>query len=152
MILCKAPAFLACLLLCFAQTAYAFQEAGLDELKSIRSLKCRFLLMQTVKWDGVKPKMETAQEELVLHFDSIDQKNGTARMIGNEGAEDVMLIGRPVNITVIEKTGFGNFTFTTIYADYRNDEFIAVHSRHMDLPNGPRSSQFHGTCKVWGKQ
>jgi len=95
--------------------------------------------------------MEMGKEEFILHFDSIDRKNGTARMIGNEGAEDVTLVGMPFNLTIIERTGFGNFTFTTIYGDYQDDSFTAVHSRHMDLPGGPRSSQFHGTCKVWGR-
>jgi hypothetical protein len=132
-------------------TAYGFEGNGLEQLKGVRSLKCRFLLMETVKWAGAQPKMETGQEELVLHFDSIDQKTGTARMIGNEGADDVSVLGRSANITIVERTGFGSFTFTTIYPDFQNGEFVAVHSRHIDLPNGPRSSQHHGTCKIWEK-
>lgn len=134
-----------------ASATYGFEEIGMKELKGVRSLKCRFFLMETVKWTGAQPKMESGEEELMLHFDSIDQKAGTARMIGNEGADDVSVLGRSANITIVERTDFGNFTFTTIYPDFQNGEFVAVHSRHIDLPNGPRSSQYHGTCKVWGK-
>jgi hypothetical protein len=69
---------------------------------------------------------------MVLHFDGIDLKKGTARLIGGVGAADVATIPTPSNLTFVEKTDSGNLNFTSVFPSYAkgSQNFIAVTSRH----------------------
>jgi len=106
-------------------------------------------------WRNGRLETSVNSEEVTSHFDSIDLKKGTARLIGNVGAGDVITILTAESLTFIEKTASGNLNFTTVFPFYKNNtqEFLAVTSRHLVLPNregvSPFPSQHHGTCQVW---
>jgi len=83
-------------------------------------------------------------------FDSIDAKAGKARIVGNVGAGDVLVLVTIAGLTFVEQTAFGNVNLTTVFAAYDSPSsrrFVAVSSRHQNL-NGPFPSQYHGTCSV----
>jgi hypothetical protein len=88
-------------------------------------------------------------------YSSLDPQRGKARLIGNEGADDVDVIPSAAGLNLFEETPFGNFNFTTIFGSFEKDstDFIAVTSRHLLFPDlagfHPFPSQHHGTCKIW---
>ena len=96
-------------------------------------------------------KIEKSKFSDPLIFDSIDLKNKTARIIGNEGADNVTVLLTLSGITFIEITGADNITITTVFPFYikGTNQFAGVHSRYMNLMFEPLPSQFHGTCKIW---
>jgi len=133
-----------------ANQAFAIDDA-FERLMSTKSLKCTFEKGTSANWKGETVKVEEDDGPGTLHFDSIDLQAKTARLIANAGAGDVTILWGASGLTFIERTGFGNLAFTTIFPIYKQDtiEFIAVTSRHMNLIKHPVPSQYHGTCKVW---
>ncbi len=87
---------------------------------------------------------------MVLHFDSINSKAGSARIIANQGAADVFLFVTAEGFHFIEEAPAGNVNFTTVFAEYAKGtrDFVSVSSRHINL-RPPLPSQHHGTCRVW---
>ena len=84
-------------------------------------------------------------------FDSIDTQAGTARIIGNAAAADISVVVTPVGLTFIEQVPSGGMNFTTVFAHFvelENVALAAVTSRHLNIINSPRPSQFHGTCVI----
>jgi hypothetical protein len=69
------------------------QVDGYDSLVSAKSLKCEFGLGSTGHWSGSKLVLEQNRFDVTFHFDSIDIKTGKARLIANEGADDVTVPG-----------------------------------------------------------
>jgi hypothetical protein len=107
-------------------------------------------------WMSGKLKNSVGKEEdFVLHFDSVDPQRGKARLIGNEGATDVVVIPSASGLNFLEETPSGNINLTTIFqsAEKNSTDFIAVTSRHLLFPGlaglYPFPSQHHGTCKIW---
>ncbi len=100
-----------------------------------RSLKCTFGPGTNADWKSGDVKVKKSRFDVTLHFDSINLKAQTARMIGNAGSADVIVLPTMSGITFIEKTGIGNLAFTTVFTNYKKGEtsFIAVTSRHMNL-------------------
>jgi len=87
---------------------------------------------------------------MALHFDSIDAKKGTARLIGNQGSADVFSFMTQTGVHFMEQTGTGAVNVTTVFAEYAagTQNFMAVTSRHLSI-DGPFTSQWQGTCKTW---
>jgi hypothetical protein len=139
----------------YSSVILADQVVALDNtferLMGTKSLKCTFEKGTSANWKGETVKIEPDDSLDTLHFDSIDLKAKTARLIANAGAGDVTMLWGASGLTFIERTGLGNFAFTTIFPIYKQGttEFIAVTSRHMNLLKYPLPSQYHGTCKVW---
>lgn len=117
--------------------------------RATKTFRCVFTASASANMDGDAPKLTTGKDDLELVFDQIDLKKGTARLIGNVGAEDVSVIAGSERITLLEQTGSGNLQVTVIYISQRSDDqFKAVHSRHTALPGGlPIPSQSYGTCR-----
>lgn len=140
------------ILMCFVLISPALAEAkdAFKKLATAKSLKCTFGPGAFSNWKAGYPKIEKDRFDVALHFDSINLKTKTARLIGSQGAADVTLYLLPSGLTFAEETGSGNMVFTTIFASQKEgtDEFIAVTSRHMDLMGSPLPSQYHGTCKI----
>jgi len=105
----------------------------------------------SANWEGTSVKIEKSNFNTTIIFDSIDLKQGTARAIGNQGSDDVMVLATPMSITFVERSGMGNLSFISVFPEYAKDttDFIAVISRHMTLLTNPSSAQYHGTCKIW---
>jgi hypothetical protein len=130
--------------------------ATYKRLTQSRSLKCVFVEGAQADWSNGRLNISTTKnEEFALHFDSIDAKKGTARLIGNAGAADVATILTAQGLTFIEQTPSGNLNFTTVFPFYKKgtQDFVAVTSRHLLFPGidgkKPFPSQGHGTCQVW---
>ena len=122
-----------------------------SNLLRAKCIKCSFREGVSTSWHAKGVKIESDKMKDAIVFDSIDIKQGKARIIGNQGASDIILIGSPSGITFIETTGIGNMIFTTVFPYYKpgTDQFCAVMSRHMNLITGALPSQFYGTCRVW---
>ncbi len=87
-----------------------------------------------------------------LVFDSIDRETGKARMIGNVGSADLLVLGSDDTLSLVEVTPGGNIMVTAIFSDLRRsdrlaDVFQAVHSRSMVLGSDATASQFVGECR-----
>ncbi len=141
------------LLFTFSTSYFSFAEekAAFKKLITTKCLKCQFGLSASAIWEQGQLKLKKDHIDATIIFDSIDIEKGKARMIANQGSSDVMVIATFRSITFIEQIESGNMSFTSIFPNYSKGtgDFIAVTSRHMNLPGGPLPSQYHGTCKVW---
>jgi hypothetical protein len=107
-------------------------------------------------WKGgsLSTSKETNQS-FELHFDGIEIVKQKARLIGNQGVNNVAVTLTPSSLTFVEITPSGNPNFTTVFPAYKKGtkEFIAVTSRHLMFPGLPGDypfpSQHHGSCQVW---
>ncbi len=127
------------------------QTEPVQKLLSAKSLKCQFRPGTIAEWKETKFKVDNDKWQGETYYDSIDINQQQARLIGNQGAVDVMVLPSPAGITFLEATSVGNVNFTTVYSAYCGPpgNFCAVMSRHMNLRGTPLSSQYHGTCRVW---
>jgi len=135
----------------FCANVVVAENEVFSRLLDAKCLKCSFKEGVSTSWHDKGVKVESDQLKGDTIFDSIDINQGKARIVGNQGASDVILIGSPAGITFIESTGFGNMAFTTVFPFYKpgTNEFCAVMSRHMNLMTEALPSQYYGTCKVW---
>lgn len=132
-------------------TGLAEVDEVFKRLFAARSLKCKYPNNSYTRWDSGRAAIELGSDaNMALHFDSIDKKAGSARIIGNQGAADVFVLPTVRGVHFLETTPSGNVNFTTVFAAYAKGtrDFVSVTSRHIDL-NGPSPSQHHGTCRVW---
>jgi len=139
-----------CCLLAGAPTAKA-ADPTFDALFAARSLKCSFGPGASADWDSGRPKvtLDKAVADFILHFDSIEPDKRTARLIGNRGASDVSVVRTVAGLHFLEVTDSGSVNLTTVFARIASNRFIAVTSRHLDLPRSPYPSQSPGTAEVW---
>ena len=120
------------------------------DLRAARSLKCTFPWYASADWDEDEPTVKTAsQVDFAFHIDGIDYLKGTARIIGNAGAEDLIAISGESSVSFVERVPVGTLNVTTVYG-WRNKagHFKAVHSRHTAI-GGPSPSQNFGFCQPW---
>ena len=129
--------------------SYAFaEEASLNKLKS---LKCEFPTSASNDWqkDAPVPIVKKGQK-FAFHIDGIDTSKGTARIIGNAGAEDLTAVSTQESIHFLETTPSGNLNITTVFdAHTKEGSYKAVHSRHVTMMGGPLPSQAYGFCRSW---
>ncbi len=138
------------LLLYVFMSAPVFGDEIFDRLMNAKSLKCKFGPSAFADWKGSKVKVRKDKFDATVTYDSIDLKTGKARMTADAGAADVIVLASADGLTFIEETTLGNFSFTTVFADYAKGtlDFIVVTSRHEKFINEPLPSQYHGTCKI----
>ena len=137
--------------LTIASPSFAVDEA-FDKLLIAKSLKCELGPGVSTEWDEGKIKTESGKFGSSLHFDSIDLEKGTARIIGNQGAEDILSILTLAGISFVETTGLGNMILTTVffeYTDKNSKQYKMVQSRHVSLMSNAFPSQYYGNCKIW---
>ena len=129
------------------------EENPTQALFSARNLKCHFGSGSLGKWSDSKVSVEQDNKSNIpLQFDSIDVKAGKARMIDEQGTDDVSVLVSLSGVTFVERTGLGNFVFAIVFRTRvpETDEFYAVMSRHVQLlSKHPIPSQYHGKCKAW---
>jgi len=126
--------------------------AAFEDYKTFR---CAFQVgtAQSLTTNGrgeVQTDAKGFESELV--FDSIDRKTGKARMIGNVGSADLVVLGSADTLSLVEITPGGNLMVTAIFSELRRsdrftDVFQAVHSRSMVLGPEATASQFVGECR-----
>ena len=126
------------------------EDSAFKQLLSARSLKCVFGPGSMAEWKGGKLTFTGGRFDETLHFDSINVKTSSARLIGNQGASDVQVVATASGLTFIEITGFGNIMVTTVFGAHNNEgNLIAVTSRHTSVFDKPIPQQYYGSCKVW---
>ncbi len=122
-------------------------------LINVKSLKCTIGPGNSADWNSGFPRPEKTGwgKGNILHFDSINLKTKKARIIGNRGATDVVVMMTLKGIHFLEGTGSGNIIFSTVFFHRTKKGYAFVTSRHLDFGfgNGPFPSQFHGTCKIF---
>ena len=143
------PARKVTLLLALSLLVSTVTTQAQQSIFAARSLKCSFNVNAFADWKSGKPSVTLGREDFGLHLDGIDVKAKKARLIGNQGASDVTVFATLAGLHFIEQAAFGNITLTTVFATQSSDGFIAVSSRHLELPGGPSPSQYHGLCKLW---
>lgn len=86
-------------------------------------------------------------------FDNLNYEKGSARLIGNVGSSDVILLEGPLAVSLIERTDVGGLTITTIFKGATVGlplarTYRAVSSRHIARTIGGESTtQHYGSCK-----
>ena len=104
--------------------------------------KCIFDKGSTTNFDR-SPSAKSVSDKLNIVFENINYSKGIARQVGENGSAEVSVVGGNT-INFFERTGSGNFTFTTIFRNSKSS-YNAVHSRHIDL-FGAIVSQYYGIC------
>lgn len=135
------------LLVAAASRANAQGEA---KLRATTTFRCVFTTSAKVNMDGDVPRVTTVRDNLEAIFDQVDARNGSGRLIGNQGAESITVVRGSEKITLLEVTPNGTVQVTVIYSVERSDgQFKAVHSRHTAAPDGiPIASQMYGSCRA----
>jgi hypothetical protein len=93
--------------------------------------------------------VKDGRQDFEFHIDGIDHGRRTARIIGNAGAEDLLVFGGADSVAFVEQVPVGAVNVTTVYA-WRDTQgrFKSVHSRHTAI-GGPSPSQNYGFCQAW---
>lgn len=117
-------------------------------LFAARTLRCMFTVTATADMDKDTPVARVTPSTFELIFDQVDLKNGSARLIGNIGASDVMVIRGDNGLTFVEGTQSGVIQVTAVYTGALADgRFKAVASRHTGAFGMPIPSQAYGACR-----
>lgn len=144
------------IIVCLFLSAQAlYKEDSLDILLSAKAIRFQYDKGAMCEYKNAKIKINITKwadkkEDNIFTIDQINIKTGTARLSGNVGATDVRAISSASGLTFIEKTPYGNYSYTTVFP-VRNHEnrYFFVQSRHILLSeNDPLPSQYYGTCKI----
>ncbi len=120
-----------------------------NDKAQIKHLRCVFDKgVSASNMNSKKIIISSNEEPMVLIFDGISLGKGKARLVGNQGAEDVQVASTLKGLTFTEKTKSGNITITTVNIDSgKSDGLAAVHSRHLFIDGAAMHSQYYGECK-----
>ena len=113
------------------------------------SLRCHFPVGQVIEFTDSGVKFNKSEKLPDLLFDNIDTGAGTARMLGNAGAETVQVLEGDYVFNFVEITPAGNLTITTVYKlnpDSADNALRAVQSRHVTVSGKGKPSQYAGRC------
>jgi hypothetical protein len=116
-----------------------------------KTVKCVYPTTAIVNWeelDEPDPEIDEPDKPLEYTFDSIGQQQ--ARLIGNVGVSDVVVLRTSDGLHLLEILPAGSVNTTTIYSSRENvpsGYFASVASRHPYII-GPAASQSYGKCKV----
>ncbi|MBT3387322.1 MAG: hypothetical protein HN417_05270 [Desulfobacula sp.] len=140
------------ILLIFCSNSFA-QDIGdpLKEILTAKSLKFSFEISSNAEWLKTNPKTNTIKSSMSFVFDSIDYREGSARMIGNQGSVGIAVFKGAQGVSFIEFTQTGSIITTTVFYEYSNPDrklFKAVHSRHTSIA-GAFPSQYYGDAEIW---
>ena len=116
-----------------------------------KTVRCVYPTVAVTNWDKIdEPSLGIDEQDpgLEYTFDSIGQQK--ARLIGNVGASDVIVLRTRHGLHLLEILPAGSINTTTIYSGRENvpgGYFASVASRHPYII-GPSPSQRYGKCKV----
>jgi hypothetical protein len=121
------------------------------DAQTLLSFRCTFGPGVFANWDNGKLKIERGnfgKPSVELVFDAINLKSRTGRMIGNNGAADLVVISSDP-LTLLEVTDAGNPILTSIFIQDAEtvNRIPAVMSRHVSF-FGAAPSQYYGHCKA----
>lgn len=151
-------------------TTFAQDSDAASRLLQAQSIRCVWGTGTQGSWQDGEPLLEQGtfgdDATATVTYDSIDTENGSARVIGNAGAYDVVAIPMPVGLTFIEQGSevISGLSVTTVFtrtverdalsiaerAQGRVDDsfYVAVISRHLNILGSIAPSQWHGTCRI----
>src|SRR5438132_6530883 len=104
-----------------------------ERLARAKSMKCVFAAMATGDWAKGKGDVhgEIKRSNLSISFDTIDADEGTARVIGNFGASDIIVRLSAGTLHFVQSFREGPLYATTIFPYETVDgKLKAVHTRH----------------------
>jgi hypothetical protein len=135
-----------------AQSPLQTPPADIKALKSVRSLRCMFV--KSTYWDfrTFPATLDPVEPDTtIMVFDAIDHAKNHARMVGNIGATDVVVIDAEHLMTFLEVTNAGNPMVTVVFGQRPKgllSTFVAITSRHQMDPvvNLILAGQMVGSC------
>jgi len=140
-------------ILLFVDFSYGLDDLGeaFKKLVSAKCIRCEFTQGRIADFSKIKIKIENDKFGNPITICSIDLKQKTAKIIGNQGSSLVHILLTPQGLTFMEQTGIGNLAFYTVFFEFKKGtkDFCSVTSRHINLPTGPLPSQYYGYCKLW---
>jgi ABC-type amino acid transport substrate-binding protein len=147
--------FLALLLTSFF-AAPAKAENALEALLNAKTIRCTVKDGFTSEFNGKEIKTEkgvfsSKPEDRVLTIAKIDLKTSAAIIIGNAGADDIVIRASEVGLNLISFTGIGAMVTGTVYSNTNSrGEYFYATSRHTQLLGASISlpSQWTGFCKI----
>jgi hypothetical protein len=114
------------------------------------TFRCKFSEGQSTTFDDGSPSSKRSEFPELL-FDKINVEKGTARIIGNNGAVDIVALRSSESVHLIEQTAIGNLSIATIFINEKFkkiNSYPIVISRHMTISVSPHTSQHRGLCKL----
>lgn len=125
----------------------ANENSALAQTKTT-TLKCSFSSGVFTDFDTGKPRTKASQFPDLI-FDQIQSNSDRARLIGNAGATDVVVVRGVETTNFIETTTSGNLNTTAVYRIEKSGSSAGVpvvHSRHV-ASDGLIPSQYWGICR-----
>jgi hypothetical protein len=123
-------------------------------LASVKKVTCSFPIAASGTWKNGDPHAETKSTALSLQFESINADDGTAQMIGNYGAADIIVRLTNRTLHFVQMFLDGPLYTTTIFPKpAHGNKLQAVHTRHeyteVSLPGFTSTpEQYYGECDV----
>ena len=106
-------------LACLSVTAFAQDNDAASCLLQARSIRCEWEPGTQGRWQDGEPTLEqgTFGDGATVTYDSIDAEKSSARVIGNAGAYDVVVLQTPVGLTFIEQGSdlIAGMSVTTVF-------------------------------------
>jgi hypothetical protein len=124
-----------------------------SRLKSARSLRCTFTSNVETWVRGGHRVIKQYHDKGTAVYDNIDVAKGTARIIANAGAVDLVVWrdGQD-DLWMLERTPSGNEVMTTVFPMYAEgtDEYVVLEARHsISIGNQIVLGQdSFGTCTI----
>lgn len=102
--------------LCQSVTAQILPDSSsVRALTGARSLKCSFPWYASTDWEGDQPTIKSAnQPDFAFQIDGINYRKGSARMVGNRGADDITASQGTVSVSFIERLPVGSLNVTAV--------------------------------------
>lgn len=125
----------------------ATAEFSFAQTKTI-TLKCSFSSGVFTDFDTGKPRTKASKIPDLI-FDQIQSNSDRARLIGNAGATDVVVVRGVETTNFIETTTSGNLNTTAVFRIEKSGSSAGVpvvHSRHV-ASDGLIPSQYWGVCR-----
>jgi hypothetical protein len=128
-----------------------------DQLRNIKTLKCRFSTLATGTWLNGASRADVKPSTLSVGFDSIDVSDGTADTIGQFGPLHITVRLSGSTLHFMQMDNGGPLYLTTVFAAGRDKlpdgKLRAVHTRHeyteVSLPGfTSRPEQYYGECEA----
>jgi hypothetical protein len=133
-------------------TASAADNAA-SRLRNARSLRCTFSSSVDTWVRTGHRVIEQTQDKGTAVYDNIDIARGTARIVANAGAADIVVWLDSIwgSLWMLERTPSGNMVVTTVFPMYAEgtDEFVVLEARHSITGQIVLGQDSYGTCKTW---
>jgi len=121
-------------------------------LHQARGLHCTFTSAITVWVRNGHRTVDQTHDKSSAVYENINIDKGTARVIGNAGANDLVIwFDRSGSLWMLERSPGGQEVVTTVVPMYAEDtnELVVLETRHTFTGPVVTGETDYGTCKVW---